>query len=326
MAMRADRLLAVLMLLQSRGRMTARELAGELEVSERTIYRDLDALCAAGVPLLTEGGPGGGCWLQDSYRTTLTGLTEDEARALFMLGAPAALDALGMGRELRAAQLKLAAALPIARREDEARARQRIHLDSTWWTVEDDPTPHLRVLYDAVWESRRLRLRYRRRFEPRGELLLDHSVEPYGLVAKASRWHLVAAHEGRMRVYVVAQVAAAEILEDVFARSVGFDLPTFWRGWCAEVERYRSTFIAVVRASPELSADIERHFASRSTAALASAPRDGAGWVTMRLSFESLDEARGRLLALGGAVEVLEPASLRLSLADYAAQALARYC
>jgi predicted DNA-binding transcriptional regulator YafY len=263
--------------------------------------------------------------LEEHYRTTLTGLTEDEARALFMLGAPAALDALGVGRALRAAQLKLAAALPLSRREDEARTRQRIHLDSTWWAEEDDPTPHLRTLYDAVWASRRLRLRYLRRFEPRGELLLNHVTEPYGLVAKASRWHLVAAHEGQMRVYVVAQVVGAEILDEDFVRSPDFDLPAFWQGWCAEVERHRSAFVIVVRVSPKLGADLDRYVGSRSAAALVTAPCDGAGWATIRLTFESLDAARGRLLALGGAVEVLEPASLRLSLADYAAQTLARY-
>jgi predicted DNA-binding transcriptional regulator YafY len=322
--MRADRLLALLMLLQSRGRMAAHELAGALEVSERTVYRDINALCAAGVPLLSEGGPGGGYWLPESYRTTLTGLTKDEARALFMLGTPAALDALGLGGAVRAAQLKLAAALPAPWHEDEARARQRVHLDATWWAEGETLTPHLRTLYGAVWESRRLRLCYRQRFEPRGYLMLDHVVEPYGLVAKASRWHLVAAREGRMRVYIAAQVAEATALEG-FARAPEFDLAAFWRGWCAEAERHRSDFVAVVRLCPELALHAERELGSAAAAAVATAPRDDAGWVSVALSFESLEAARGRLLALGGAVEVLEPSALRLSLADYAAQALARY-
>lgn len=323
--MRADRLLALLMLLQSRGRMTARELARALEVSERTIYRDVDALCAAGVPLLSEAGPGGGCWLPESYRTTLTGLTKDEARALFMLGAPAALDALGLGREVRAAQRKLAAALPSSWREDEARARQRVHLDATWWAEGDEATPQLRALYAAVWESQRLRLRYRQRLVPRGHLVLDHVVEPYGLVAKASRWHLVAAREGRMRVYLAAQITEAAILDGPFARSPDFDLPAFWRGWCVEAERHRSSFVALVRVSPALAAELAPGSGESGHVAGATAPPDAAGWVTVTLTFESLDAARGRLLAFGGAVEVLEPASLRLSLADYAAQILARY-
>lgn len=323
--MRADRLLALLLLLQSRGRMTARDLARALEVSERTIYRDIDALCAAGVPLLSEAGPGGGCWLPESYRTTLTGLTKEEARALFMLGAPVALDALGLGQAVRAAQRKLAAALPSSWREDEARARQRVHLDATWWTEGDEPASHLRALYEAVWEGRRLRLRYRHRFVPRGHLMLDHVVAPYGLVAKASHWHLVAAHESRMRVYVVAQIVEAVLLDEAFTRSPGFDLPAFWRGWCEEAERDRGGFVAIVRVSSELVADIERELGNSCHATSAITPRDVGDWVTISLSFESLDAARGRLLALGGAVEVLEPASLRLSLTDYAAQILARY-
>src|SRR5512136_703550 len=131
--MRADRLLSLLMLLQARGRMTAQELAAELEVSERTIYRDINALSASGVPVYAESGPGGGCALLDSYRTNLTGLDQDEVRALFMLSIPAPLDQLGVSQELRTALLKLSAALPDTRRGDEERTRQRIHLDSTWW-------------------------------------------------------------------------------------------------------------------------------------------------------------------------------------------------
>ena len=143
--MRADRLLSLLMLLQARGRMTAQELAAELEVSERTIYRDINALSASGVPVYAESGPGGGCALLDSYRTNLTGLTADEARALFMLNIPAALDQLGVTQELKAALLKLSAALPEARRRDEERIRQRIHLDSTWWFQAEEPLPHLQT-------------------------------------------------------------------------------------------------------------------------------------------------------------------------------------
>src|SRR5512147_2861952 len=153
--MRADRLLSLLMLLQARGRMTAQELARELEVSERTIYRDINALSASGVPVYAESGPGGGCALLDSYRTNLTGLTADEARALFMLSIPAPLDQLGVGQELRAALLKLSAALPSSRRPDEERARQRIHIDSLAWFQGEDPVPHLHTLQQAVWQDRR---------------------------------------------------------------------------------------------------------------------------------------------------------------------------
>src|SRR5512136_1200151 len=155
--MRADRLLSLLMLLQTRGRMTAQALARELEVSERTIYRDIDALSATGVPVYADRGPNGGCSLLDNYRTTLTGLTPDEVRALFMISIPAPLDALGVSPELKTARLKLLAALPGARRQDERLARERIYLDSTWWSLPDEPAPHLQALHQAVWQSQRLR-------------------------------------------------------------------------------------------------------------------------------------------------------------------------
>ena len=147
--MRADRLLSILMLLQARGKMSAQALADELEVSVRTIYRDLDALSAAGVPVYAERGPGGGCLLLDSYRTTLTGLTRDEVRALFALSIPSALSELGIDDEARTALYKLSAALPASRRPDEAGSRQRVHLDPEGWSDPKAPAPHLQRIYQA---------------------------------------------------------------------------------------------------------------------------------------------------------------------------------
>src|SRR5512147_1801731 len=202
--MRADRLLSLLMLLQARGRMTAQELAQELEVSERTIYRDINALSASGVPIYAESGPGGGCALLDSYRTNLTGLTADEARALFMLSIPAPLDQLGVTQELKTALLKLSAALPEARRHDEARIRQRIHLDSLGWFQEAGAEPHLQTLYRAVWEDRKVAVTLRLEFGAFLQTQIEQVIAPYGLVAKAGVWHIVAAVDDRLRVYRAA--------------------------------------------------------------------------------------------------------------------------
>ncbi|RPH59405.1 MAG: HTH domain-containing protein, partial [Chloroflexi bacterium] len=152
--MRADRLLALLMLLQTRGTLTAQALAAELEVTERTIYRDVTALSAAGVPVYTERGPGGGIALVESYQTDLTGLRPEEAQALSMLAIPEPLVRLGVGTELKAALLKLSAAIPAAAREKQAQARQRIHLDAAWWFQPEEPTPHLPALQQAVWQDR----------------------------------------------------------------------------------------------------------------------------------------------------------------------------
>ena len=159
--MRADRLLSLLMLLQTRGQMTAQELAKELEVSERTIYRDMDALSVAGIPIYGEPGPEGGFALLNSYRTNLTGLTEGEVRALFMLSIPAPLADLGVSQELRSALLKLSAALPDSHRRDEAKVRQRFHLDSTWWHQGAEQLPHLSTVHDALWQDRQLHIVYR---------------------------------------------------------------------------------------------------------------------------------------------------------------------
>ena len=203
--MRADRLLSILMILQARGRVTARELAQELEVSERTIYRDIDALSAAGVPVYGEPGRDGGYALLDRYRTDLTGLTEGEVHALFMLSIPAPLADLGISQELKAALLKLSAALPEARRRDHEWMRQRVHLDSTWWNHGEEPVPPLRTIQQAVWEDRRLYLTYR----PLFALEMEQLVDPYGLVAKAGTWHLVCSAKGRVRVHRVCAIEGA---------------------------------------------------------------------------------------------------------------------
>ena len=171
--MRADRLLSILLLLQGRGRMTAEELAEELEVSVRTIYRDIDALSAAGVPVYTDRGPGGGCSLLESYRTNLTGLTQSEVQALFMLSIPSPLVDLGVSQELRMALLKLSAALPKAAQRAEERARSRIHLDSTWWFQSGEPVPHLPTIQEALWTDRKLVVRYRLPFASQVERRVD---------------------------------------------------------------------------------------------------------------------------------------------------------
>ena len=252
--MRADRLLALMMLLQTRGRMTAQELAEALEVSVRTIYRDIDALSAAGVPIYADPGPGGGCALLDDYRTNLTGLNEDEVRALFMLSVPAALSELGFGGELRAALLKLSAALPAERRQDAAWVRQRIYLDWTAWQPAEEPAPHLQTIQRAVWEDRKLWLAYqleygayRQRFE--------RLVAPYGLVAKAGIWHLVCAADGRLRVYGVARLAEVQLTAEPFARPDDFDLSEFWQQWCRDDREMRARFPVTVRMSPHLAVE-----------------------------------------------------------------------
>jgi predicted DNA-binding transcriptional regulator YafY len=315
--MRADRLLSIILLLQSKGRMSARQLARTLETSVRTIYRDIDALSGMGIPVYGEPGREGGYALLDSYRTSLTGLTEDETRALFMLRIPAPLAELGLGQELRSALLKLAAALPDSRREAEGQVRQRFHLDSNWWHQGDEALPHLKTLYQAVWEDRWLYLRY----QPVYRVEMEQLVKPYGLVAKAGVWYLVFDRHGQIDVQRVARLLEARLDEGNFTRPEAFDLVSFWENWCAGEESRRSLFPVLVRIGPEFVPMSPLFFGDQ---ALPGEP-DAQGRRTLELTFESFEAARDRLLSLGRAVEVLSPPALRKSIVDYAQQVLELY-
>ncbi len=322
--MRADRLLSLLMLLQHRGKLTARELAQELEVTERTIYRDVSALCSAGIPVYSEAGPSGGYSLVERYRTTLTGLSEPEIRALFMLNIPVTLSELGIDQDARAAMLKLAAALPESRRVDEQAVRQRYYLDAVWWEHSGVRTPHLKTIYQAVWSDACLEIAY-----PSFAGIIDHLVvEPYGLVAKAGAWYLVSRLPGSLpgteRVYQVSKLMEAKPTEVRFDRDPRFNLAAFWQGWCARVSAGQHQYKVQARVSPAILPYLEHYLA---TPALVSEPPANAQgeWPELTLAFESLHQARERLLALGAAVEVLAPLPLRLSMADLAGQILKKY-
>ena len=320
--MRADRLLTILLLLQTRGRMTAQELADEVEVCQRTIYRDVDALSAAGVPVYADRGPGGGFALVDSYRTNLTGLNQDEVQALFMLSIPKPLAQLGVDDKLKAAWLKLSAALPEARRSEELIVRQRFYLDSTWWFQTEEPVPHLPTLQKAVWQDRRLHLTVRLQRNTLREWL----VEPYALVVKAGVWYLVYCRDSHLRVHRVSEVLAAHTTDVGFQRPRDFDLAAFWIRWCADCEGSRPSYSVLTRVSPELVPHLPQLFGDPIREAVGQAgPPDAEGWLTLPLPFETFEAARTRVLGLGCAVEVLEPPALRKSVMDFAAQIVAFY-
>ncbi|HZW02932.1 MAG TPA: WYL domain-containing protein [Anaerolineaceae bacterium] len=320
--MRADRLLSILMLLQARGTMTARELAEQMEVSERTIYRDIEALSVAGVPVYAQRGPGGGCALIDSYRTNLTGLEAGELQALFMLSIPTPLNDLGVSQELKAALLKLSAALPESRRVDEGHAHRRIYLDWSGWGAAPQPVTLLPVVQAALWQDRRLCIRYLLQFFTP----IERVVEPLGLVAKADRWHLVYGYTGQVRVHPVDALLAAHALDETFPRPADFDLERFWHGYCqrwaADRPRYRVRARITAALIPLLPHLLGKALLPSDDPLDAQA---AGGWVELTLQFESLEAARERLMGLGQAVEVLEPQALRLSLCDFARQILKRY-
>jgi predicted DNA-binding transcriptional regulator YafY len=320
--MRADRLLSLLMLLQTRGQMSARDLADELEVSERTIYRDITALSASGVPVYASRGPGGGVRLIEEYRTTLTGLTPEETRALFTMSIPAPLVQLGMDEKFKGALLKLSASLPDTRRLDEERTRQRILLDSSWWFQSKQDVPCLEMIQQALFQNRRLKIKVRSDFF---NTQFEQDAEPYGLVAKANIWYLVYGRGGTPHVTRVSQIGEAEITPGNFTRPPEFQLEAFWEKWCREYES-QPPFWARVRVAPEALSMLAEYVGDRARGHLAqSQVPDADGWVMLELPFESFIAARSRLLGLGRAVEILEPETLRKSLLDFAEQIVGFY-
>jgi predicted DNA-binding transcriptional regulator YafY len=307
--MRASRLVSLLLLLQVRGRMTAQQLADELEVSVRTIYRDVRSLGAAGIPLYGDPGDGGGYRLLDGYRTRLTGLTAGEAEALSLAGLPGAAAELGLGTVMATAELKLQAALPAELRERAARIRERFHLDAPGWYQDGDSTPHLAAVADAVWNQRRIEVRYRRWAEPTD---VTRTLEPYGVVLKAGRWYLVARSAGQWRTYRVNQILGLTPLSERFERTGDFDLPGYWD---ASVTDFLATLRrgeATIRLSAagrqritELSSAVAAAVASTATAA------DDQGRVSAVVPIESAEHAHAEFLRLGADIEVLSPGELR---------------
>jgi predicted DNA-binding transcriptional regulator YafY len=311
--MRASRLMSLLLLLQARGHMTAQELAEELEVSPRTIYRDVESLSAAGVPVYADRGPAGGYRLLDGYRTRLTGLTGEEAVALFFTGAPGPAAELGLGTLLAAAELKLMAALPRDLAERAGRIKERFHLDAPGWFHAGDPLPYLPEVADAVWNQRRLRVRYRRWRTPSP---VTRVLDPLGLVLKAGNWYLVGRPEdgdGDGRTYRVDRVLEVETLDEAFERPADFDLASFWRAYLDRFQAGMFTGEAVVRFSPEGM----RRLRALLTPAVIRAAQENAGepdergWVRTVIPIESIRHAHVEMMKFGAEAEVLEPPELR---------------
>jgi predicted DNA-binding transcriptional regulator YafY len=303
--MRASRLVSFLLVLQTRGQLTAEELAERLEVSERTVQRDAQALAAAGVPIVSVRGPAGGYRLERGYRTKLTGLDAAEAEALFV--GPAA--ELGLGRELAAARLKLLASLPGELQERAGRAARLFHVDMKGWFREEDRVPHLPVIAGALWRGRRLDMRYRE-----GPSVVSRRLDPLGLVLKAGVWYLLAERRGEERVYRVSRIVSAKERAESGSRPRDFDLAAAWARRSEAFERDRPQIEVTVR----LPHDQVRYFRG------ARIVEDGVR-PTVIAKYDSLDYAFHGLLAYGPLVEVLAPIELRERIAAAAAETAAVY-
>ncbi|MBA2382562.1 MAG: YafY family transcriptional regulator [Chloroflexi bacterium] len=319
--MRASRLVSLLLLLQSRGGQTAAELAHELEVSVRTIHRDVDALSASGVPIYADRGPHGGIRLVDGYRTRLTGMTADEAEALFLSGLPGPAAELGLGTVVAAAQLKVLAALPVELRVRASRLVERFHLDAAAWYHADEPVPLLGPLSEAVWESQRVQIAY-----DRGDKTVDRILEPLGVVLKAGVWYLVAGADGQPRTYRVSRVATVTTLDEKFERPADFDLAAFWSESSSAYERDTPRITIVLRIAGERLPRLHDVIGDRPFKTLVRLDEpDPDGWFRVRLQFDWPNEAASQVLAVGPDCELLEPLELRERIAAQARRVASHY-
>jgi len=309
--MRSSRLLTILIILQVRGRVSAEALARELEVSVRTIYRDVDQLGAAGIPVFAERGRNGGFALLEGFRTNLTGLTAPEADAVSLIGAAQAAADLGLGENAESARLKILASIPAGRGKLAHRVETRFHLDPSPWYARPAPPPMLRPLAEAVWSDRQVRITYES-----WQRVVKRILSPLGLVMKAGTWYAAGAVDGAARIYRVAAIQALEILEDASVRPRNFDLAKFWSGAARDFEANLRSETARVRLSPQglrLLRDVNPA-AADTVAAQHPAPAKDQ-WIEATIPFERLPHAVREALRMGAEMEVLEPADLREAIA-----------
>lgn len=314
--MRADRLLSILLLLQVHRRMTARELAKRLEVSQRTIHRDMEALGMAGIPVMAARGVGGGWMLVEEFRTNLTGLNEAEIQALFLTKPPRVLADLGLQQASEAALIKLLAALPAMARGGAEGVRQRVYVDVSGWRQQEERVPLLPTLQEAIWRDRKLRLTYRGASAPR-------LTDPLGLVAKGNAWYLVAAVEGQLRTYRVSRIEAAEVLEEPSVRPADFELAAFWQRSQAEFTANLPRYCAALRCSAAAREKLAE--ADIRLRVLREEPPDGDGWARMEIEYETERAATAHVLSFAGEAEVLAPEGLRERVIRTAEQVAAVY-
>jgi predicted DNA-binding transcriptional regulator YafY len=309
--MRAARLLSIQMMLETRGQMSARELADVLEISVRTLHRDVDHLSAAGVPVVAERGRSGGFRLLDGWSTRLTGLTPSEAQAVFLSGLAGPAAELGLREALQNAQLKLLVSLPASWRDEAKRLQSRLHLDPVDWYKAPDPVPRLATVADAVWNERQLRFRYQS-----WKRTSERTASPLGLVLKAGIWYFLAQADGDFRIFRVAGVLSADVLSTCVRRPKGFDLARQWQTSMALFEQSIYTTVAQVLATPAGLEALRQLNAAASRAVDVAVPPSGFQSRTrVRLPIESIEAAAGQLLAFAPDVEVEKPRSLRQSIA-----------
>jgi predicted DNA-binding transcriptional regulator YafY len=346
--MRADRLLSLLMLLEVHRKLTAQEMAQRLEVSERTIHRDMEALSASGVPVYAERGTGGGWSLQEGYHVKLNGLNQSEIRSLFLNSPSRLLTDLGLEQSSEMAYRKLTAALSPAMRQDAEFARERLHIDGAGWNHRDEEVPYLQLLQTAVWEQRKLVITYEKLSDASLQVpLSERSVHPLGLVAKGHAWYLVAStEEGQLRSYRISRVRSAALSDEPSLRPVVFDLEAFWELSKLELKRnvpkYMAQLLVESSVIPKLrraayieiayigepGSDFGCELDSTSGSATSSVSKLDSQqplWLPVEVDFQTLNHACEFILSQGASIQVLLPNELRDHVAEQARRIIDLY-
>lgn len=302
--MRADRLMNVMILLQNRGKMTAKELANELEVSERTILRDMDALSAAGIPIVSDRGKEGGWRLLDNYRSKLSGLNIDDVKSLFLFPPAALLEDLGMNSQALDTRQKLLAAIPGVFRGEAQAMWERIHIDSDTWRQTKEKVHTLKTIQQAVWESNKLTILYERADGEQKERL----VEPLGLVAKGNRWYLIAARNGEMRNYRVSRIHTAKIENEAFKRPPQFHLAEYWEQSKAEFIQHLPKYDVQAEIHPSI---VNRmNYTGKFVQFIKTERPKKEEWIRATLQFNDKQEAIEFMLGFANKVKVISPEEL----------------
>ncbi|WP_044338586.1 helix-turn-helix transcriptional regulator [Rossellomorea aquimaris] len=318
--MRGDRLVSILLLLQTHGQMTAKELSERLEVSERTIYRDMDALSGTGIPVVAERGKNGGWSLLEDYQTDLTGLKESEIRALFVSPSAHLLDDLGLSRTSEEARNKLIASLPSTYRENAKGVWNRIHIDTSSWRKQKERIASFEVIKEAIWTVNKLRITYQRA----DGNMDDRTVSPLGLVAKGDLWYLIATKEnGDTRNYRASRIQSAVSLKETFTRPNDFNLAQYWNSSTQAFIKKLPSYEVKVEVNPSTLSRLT--FTGRFARVLEIGDRTKKDWIPVTLSFDTEEEAKGYLLGFADQVRVVEPDDLHQKILEMAEAAVSFY-
>jgi predicted DNA-binding transcriptional regulator YafY len=317
--MRADRLISILLLLQNHEKMTTKALAEELEVTERTIHRDMEALSAAGIPVLAERGKHGGWRLVDQYRTKLTGLKENELKTLFLSPSFQLLSDLGFTKDWKEARQKLLASLPIALQSQADNMWNRVHIDTDTWRQSSQELSALSTLQQAIWEERKIKMEYEKANQETSERI----VEPLGLVAKGRTWYLIALSNGELRNFRVSRIKTAEITDEVFARPQDFKLAEYWNQSKQTFVQNLPVFEVDVEVSPAIIPRLT--FTSRFAQVLHTGEANEDGWIPVKLSFDTKEEAVAYVLGFGDQIRITHPVPLIDSITKMAESVLYLY-